>query len=1236
MADTPIYYVNNFPTITGDIGAIEDKLAGEGSNLLVSSLSEYLKVGRESTTLNFLTKSTASEFVGQTVRIVFNPDTAQYQVDGKVVVNIAGGAATDAVVAGVLSAVLSALGVGTSVVGVTAVAVGLASFWLWDALSEETDSDEEIASFIDNVIISVRGPVPVDVQIVDTNGNVLGGVLFEEDVDQAAEFETIKKLLGRTLLTSFPDISIGKDRIKVVEKTRFSPQEKEYKVYDGRFVDAISQELGIAKEELLGLGQENSPNTNAQIYYESPTFNLKSFVFASDENSFFVPLPDTSGGVAPVGLHPGNIISGSSGDDTLDAFQDRDRDLLFNRQNVLLLGLDGNDTINGNVEDDIIVGGKGNDTINGGSGKDVAIFSDALENYKISLSTIGNLTISHIKGTRTDDTDTLTNVEFVKFRENVLSVADLKPSQQIGSYEVKQVSADDVVSNVPTISGTQVFWQEKVGSSLLSEEKTIRFDTNTGLLSVLSGRTSSSINSYAQLAVNEDKVLLLVDYNDRSPHKLEFYTGESLVRVGNVSDFDNRAKIFGDNILLETRPGFQLVAYNYRNGTTTLLADRPSNFLGLPSFPGVSSVLTSGRNAAWVGSIGASIGDIFFYNGQTTVQIPEINEVNGLTYNRFPSNLQIDGNKLFWTSSNLMDGSLMDMFLYDGVGTRKIGEVSNRGQVLDFKFSGNRVVWTTKAIARNNLPIDAVLDGLYLYDGGSIKSIYEAKKTNELSTAGIKNLTLSGENIVWTETVAAAFNPRIAVGQNFYLYDIGNSNAQPKLLSNNVDTLLYNFSFELFGEQVAWTAPDNVGKTQLYAYDGNSVWQLTNLPPNNGGYGNYISQFEVSEKGVVWIGDDDGEVDRSFKVGEEIFVATLIREGGIENNPATPTPDPIPTPNPIPTPTPDPIPTPTSKFQVSLVESKSNLVNELAVFTVDDDAGTINGLVPGSEGYAQAALNKARSIFSTIANLPNGFDTGNLSSIIEFDTASSLRFMLVKNSTLDNVKNGITPISDLLLSDLSVQQISNLADSVFPLSWKDSFGNTTDFKDLVIKIGANTETLPLGTAIQSKSGIEVIDLRSNLPPNQIVKAEFSVYREAAFNNYVGFYKINDTDGSVTDPLTGNILKPGDVGYIQTAVGNRVAGIDLKVANKSIETLSGEFISGSLFAPFIIINASPTEVLDTNIQNDPNVYFAFLGANTDRVDHIRLLSNNVFGFEDLPNGGDLDYNDMIIAANFRVS
>ncbi|MGB6297995.1 MAG: tandem-95 repeat protein [Rivularia sp. (in: cyanobacteria)] len=329
------------------------------------------------------------------------------------------------------------------------------------------------------------------------------------------------------------------------------------------------------------------------------------------------------------------------------------------------------------------------------------------------------------------------------------------------------------------------------------------------------------------------------------------------------------------------------------------------------------------------------------------------------------------------------------------------------------------------------------------------------------------------------------------------------------------------------------------------------------------------------------------------------------------------------------------ISTPTSKLQLSLVDSASSLVNELAVFTADDSNGVIKGLTPGTEGYAQEALNRSRSVFSTIANIPNGFNTSNLSSLVEFDKTNNLRFILVNNSTLDKVKNGITPISELLFSDISLQQITDSVDGNFSLDWKDSSGNPTDFKDLVLKGEVSTDSLPLGTTIQNESGIELIDFRNTTIPGETVEAEFSIYREAVFNNYVGFYEINDVEGNITDPLTGNVLKPGDAGYIQTAVGNRVAGIDLEVENQSVKTLSGEFTSGSLFTPFIITNASPTEVLDTDTENDPAVYFPFLNANADGVDHIRLLANNVFGFEDLPNGGDLDYNDIVITANFKV-
>ncbi|MEH1889298.1 MAG: DUF4114 domain-containing protein [Nostoc sp.] len=60
------------------------------------------------------------------------------------------------------------------------------------------------------------------------------------------------------------------------------------------------------------------------------------------------------------------------------------------------------------------------------------------------------------------------------------------------------------------------------------------------------------------------------------------------------------------------------------------------------------------------------------------------------------------------------------------------------------------------------------------------------------------------------------------------------------------------------------------------------------------------------------------------------------------------------------------------------------------------------------------------------------------------------------------------------------------------------------------------------------------------------------------------------------------------------------------------------------------------MLDSNTNNHPKVYFAFLGANSDQVDQIRLLKNNPFGFEDLPNRGDKDYKNVIMQGNLSVN
>jgi hypothetical protein len=62
---------------------------------------------------------------------------------------------------------------------------------------------------------------------------------------------------------------------------------------------------------------------------------------------------------------------------------------------------------------------------------------------------------------------------------------------------------------------------------------------------------------------------------------------------------------------------------------------------------------------------------------------------------------------------------------------------------------------------------------------------------------------------------------------------------------------------------------------------------------------------------------------------------------------------------------------------------------------------------------------------------------------------------------------------------------------------------------------------------------------------------------------------------------------------------------------------------------IIVNGRPEALLDSNLSNDPATYFSYLGANSDGIDHVRLLGNNTFGFEDLKGGGDFDYQDFIV-------
>ncbi len=321
-----------------------------------------------------------------------------------------------------------------------------------------------------------------------------------------------------------------------------------------------------------------------------------------------------------------------------------------------------------------------------------------------------------------------------------------------------------------------------------------------------------------------------------------------------------------------------------------------------------------------------------------------------------------------------------------------------------------------------------------------------------------------------------------------------------------------------------------------------------------------------------------------------------------------------------------------TQMQVTLTGVNSSLVNELGLFTVDDAKGTINGIAPGAAGYAQAALDRAKVIFSTLANVPNGFNANNLNSLLELNSGDNLRFLLVKNSSFDSIRAGNSPMGDIIFSDPTTQKITDLGANGFSLAWKTTSGG--DFQDLVVNIKQTNKSLPLGTNLQGKSQGEVIDLRN---VTQQVKAEFIVNREAAFNNFVGFYQVIDENGGIDTNGDGKAdIFAGQAGYTQAAVRGRVAGIDLFVNNQGSASYTGIFKPGSIFAPFLIVDGRPDAILDNNPNNDPNVYFPYLGANSDKSDHLRLFGNNIFGFEDLPNGGDKDFNDVIVKVNLSIT
>ncbi len=391
--------------------------------------------------------------------------------------------------------------------------------------------------------------------------------------------------------------------------------------------------------------------------------------------------------------------------------------------------------------------------------------------------------------------------------------------------------------------------------------------------------------------------------------------------------------------------------------------------------------------------------------------------------------------------------------------------------------------------------------------------------------------------------------------------------------------------------------------------------------------------------------------------GESITGATTLLSTTPDPAPTPtpiPTPNPVPTPTPIPTPTPTPVPTPNpvvppipgisitadnlfltdSTFRglrITPISQKStSKVNEIGAFVVDDATGKIGGIAPGAAGYLQAAASRIKPIFSAL----NGSFFSTTPREIALDPSKIYEFFEVQDGSINDVQQQIA--AGKIPTNVRLAQPDASGNSLFkvaPNSTNDGYQVSVNNDELVLnitKLAGASPNVPIGAKSQSLAQGRTIDLTDY--SGKTLKADIVTKSDAAYNNNIGFYAVEDAIGTIK--TAAGTFKPGDANYAIEAIKSAVLS-----ANKTDSKSNQDLVGGKIYAPVLVAQGTLADFISKNPTNggDGNTihaYFNYLGANPDKVDHFRLLGDNTFGVEDMYGGGDRDFNDLVINVNVK--
>lgn len=307
----------------------------------------------------------------------------------------------------------------------------------------------------------------------------------------------------------------------------------------------------------------------------------------------------------------------------------------------------------------------------------------------------------------------------------------------------------------------------------------------------------------------------------------------------------------------------------------------------------------------------------------------------------------------------------------------------------------------------------------------------------------------------------------------------------------------------------------------------------------------------------------------------------------------------------------------TLRFQWKSREAAYN--NEVGVFAIDE-FGRVNGIAPGEEGYAQAVLTSStrQVLFS------NGQQAGAWKEL-SFQPGTRLSFYLIQNSTTEawlanNPRNNsnqslaLFSIETANFNQFDYVKSQALGEELWQFAWEDlTNGGDRDFDDVVFTV--------------SRPGVAVPGAIGQTTPTRLSW----ISRAAAYQNEMGLFFVDDAEGRIGS------LRPEDPGYVQAALASTRRQVVFAQGQTAGAVSDLNLPAKQWIGWYLIPNATTEQFLQQNPDNLSTgsivAFFSYPGANPDGLAHLNPRSTNEFGWEDLTNGGDRDFDDLVFRFEF---